>query len=125
MASLWVEVVVEGGLFVVVGFGMSALGTVAGRVGDLDKAPAVEHKARPPAVGDESPRAEAAVFGGELLSYRFGDDVDVVGHLPIGTYHRPQDLAPLPVGVELGFEAVARVPPKAAVELLGPVVVIL
>ena len=28
----------------------------AGRVGDFDKAPAVEHKARPPAVGDESPR---------------------------------------------------------------------
>ena len=63
------------------------------------------------------------MLGGELLSHRFGDDVDVVGHLPIGTYHRPQDLAPLPVGAELGFEAVARVPTKAAVELLGPVVV--
>ena len=42
-----------------------------------------------------------------------------------GAYHRPQDLAPLPVGVELGFEAVARVPTKAGVELLGPVVVVL
>ena len=52
-------------------------------------------------------------------------DVDIVGHLPIGTYHRPQDLAPLPVGAELGFEAAARVPTKAAVEFLGPVVVIL
>ena len=65
------------------------------------------------------------MLGGELLCHCCGDGVDVVGHLPIGTYHRPQDLAPLPVGVELGFEAVARVPPKAAVELLGPVVVIL
>ena len=43
----------EGGLLVVVGFGVGALGTVAGRVGDFDKAQAVEHKARPPAVGDE------------------------------------------------------------------------
>ena len=70
-------------------------------------------------------RVEAAVFGGELLSHRFGDDVDVVGHLPIGTYHWPQDLAPLPVGADFGFEAVARVPTKAAVELLGPVMVVL
>ena len=110
---------------------------MAGRVGDLDEALAIEHKARPPAVGDESPRpvdlaeeegcylalllvrVEAAVLGGELLSHRFGDDVDVVGHLPIGTYHRPQDLAPLPVGAEFGFEAVARVPTKAVVELLA------
>ena len=52
MASLRAKVVVEGGLFVVVGFGMSALGTVAGRVGDLDKAPAVEHKARPSVFGN-------------------------------------------------------------------------
>ena len=37
----------------------------------------------------------------------------------------PQDLAPLPVGAELSFEAVARVPSKAAAELLGPLVVIL
>ena len=65
------------------------------------------------------------MLGGELLSHRFGDDVDVVGHLPIGTYHRPQDLAPLPVGAEFSFEAVARVPTKAAVELLGPVMVVL
>ena len=70
-------------------------------------------------------RVEAAVLGGELLCHRFGDDVDVVGHLPVGAYHRPQDLAPLPVGVELGFEAVARVPTEAGVELLGPVVVVL
>ena len=53
-------------------------------------------------------RVEAAMLGGELLCHCCGDGVDVVGHLPIGTYHRPQDLAPLPVGVELGFEAVAR-----------------
>ena len=143
MAGRGVEVVVAGGLLVVVGFGVGALGTVAGRVGDFDKAPAVEHKARPPAVGDEPPRpvdlaekegcyhalllvrVEAAVLGGELLCHRFGDDIDVVGHLPVGAYHRPQDLAPLPVGAELGFEAVARVPTKAGVELLGPVVVVL
>ena len=65
------------------------------------------------------------MLGGELICHRFGDDVDVVGHLPIGTYHRPQGLAPLPVGAELGFEAVARIPTKAGVELLSPVVVIL
>ena len=100
MAGLRAEVVTEGGFLVVFGFGVGTLGTVAGRVGDLDKALAVEHKARPPAVGDEPPRpvdlaeeegcyhalllvrVEAAVFGGELLSHRFGDDVDVVGHLP-------------------------------------------
>ena len=34
-------------------------------------------------------RVEAAVLGGELLSHRFGDGADVVGHLPIGTYHWP------------------------------------
>ena len=62
---------------------------------DLDKALAVKHKARPPAVGDELPgpvdlaeeggcyralllvSVEAAVLGGELLCHRFGDDVDV------------------------------------------------
>ena len=49
-------------------------------------------------------RVEAAVLGGELFFHRFGDGVDVVGHLPIGTYHRPQGPAPLPVGAELGFE---------------------
>ena len=90
MAGLGVEVVIEGGLFVEVGFGVGALGALgaAGRVGDLDKALAVEHKARPPAVGDEYPRpvdlakeegyyhalllvrVEAAVFGGELFSHR-------------------------------------------------------
>ena len=101
---------------------MGALGALAGCVGDLDKAPALEHKARPPTVGNEPPRpvdlaeeegcycallfvrVEAAVLGGELLCHRLGDDVDVVGHLPIGTYHRPQG------------------PIEAAVELLGPVV---
>ena len=54
--------------------------------------PAVEHEARPPAVGDEPPRlvdlaeeggcyyalllvrVEAAVLGGELLCHHFGDD---------------------------------------------------
>ena len=55
MAGLRVEVVVKGGLLVVVGVGVGALGAVAGRVRDLDKAPAVEHKARPSAVGDEPP----------------------------------------------------------------------
>ena len=85
MAGLRVEVVVKGGLLVVVGVGVGALGAVAGRVGGLDKAPAVEHKARPPAVGEEPPRpvdlaekegcyhalllvrVEAAVLDGELL----------------------------------------------------------
>ena len=56
MAGLRAEVVIESGLFVEVGFGVGALGAVAGRVGNLDKAPAVEHKARPPPVGDEPPR---------------------------------------------------------------------
>ena len=41
MAGLRVEVVIESGLFVEVGFGVGALGAVAGRVGDLDKALAV------------------------------------------------------------------------------------
>ena len=85
-----VEVVVEGGLFVVVGIGVGALGAVAGRVRDLDKAPTVEHKAhRPPAVGGAPPGpvdlteeegchhppllvgVVAAVLGGELLCHRF------------------------------------------------------
>ena len=43
-AGRGVEVVFAGGLLVVVGFGVGALGAVAGRVGDFDKAPAVEHK---------------------------------------------------------------------------------
>ena len=47
MAGLEVEVVVEGDLLIGVGVGVCALGVVVGRVGDLDKAPAVEHKARP------------------------------------------------------------------------------
>ena len=98
MAGRGVEVVVAGGLLVVVGFGVGALGTVAGRVGDFDKAPAVEHKARPPAVGDEPPRpvdlaekegcyhalllvrVEAAVPGGELLCHRFGDFLNIHSH---------------------------------------------
>ena len=53
-----------------------------------------------------------------------GGDVGVVGNLPEGTYNRPQDPALLPVGYELGLEAVARAPTKAATELLGHVVVI-
>ena len=65
------------------------------------------------------------MLGGELLCHRFGDEVDGVGRLPVGAYDQPQDLAPLPVGVELGVEAVARVPAKASVKLLGPVVVVL
>ena len=56
MAGLRVRVVIESGVFVEVGFVVGALGAVAGRVGDLDEAPAVEHKARSPAVGDEPPR---------------------------------------------------------------------
>ena len=136
MASLRVKIVVAGGLLVVVGFGVSALGTVAGRVGDLDKATAVKHKARPPAVGDKPPRpvdlaekegcyntlllvgVEAAVLGGKLLCHRFGDDLDVVG-IFVGTDDRPQDPALLPVGSELGVEAAARVPAEAAVEPFG------
>ena len=120
-----------------------AVCAVAGRVRDLDKAPAVEHKARPPALGGEPPGpvdlteeegfhhplllvgVEAAVLGGELLCHRFGDDVDVVGRLPICAYDRPQDHAVPPLGAELGVEAVARVPAKASVKLLGPVVVVL
>ena len=133
-----VKVKAEGGLLVVVGFGVGALGAVAGRVGDLDKAPAVEHKARPPAVGNGPPRpvdlaeeggccsvlflvrVAAAVLRGELLCQSFGDDVDVVGHLPEGTCNRPQGPALLLVGTELGVEAAAWVPAEAAVERLGP-----
>ena len=87
MPGLGVEVAVKGGLHVAVGFGVSALGAVAGRVRDLDEAPAVGHKARPPAVGGEPPRpvdlaeeggcdhalllvrVEAVVLGGELLTF--------------------------------------------------------
>ena len=58
------------------------------------------------------------MLGGELLCHRFGDDVDVVGRLPVGAYDHPQDRAVPPVGAELGVEAVA-------VELLGSVVVVL
>ena len=57
MAGRGVEVVIAGGLLVVVGFGLDALGMVAGRVEDLDEALAVEHKASPPAVSDEPPRS--------------------------------------------------------------------
>ena len=57
--------------------------------------------------------------------HRFGDDVDVVGRLPVGAYDQPQDRALVPVVVELGVEAVARVPAEASVKLLGPVVVVL
>ena len=57
MADRGVEFASAGGLIDVVGFGVGALGAVVGRVGDLDKAPVVEHlkliKARPPTVGDE------------------------------------------------------------------------
>ena len=98
VAGLGVEVVFKGGFLVVVGFGVGALGAVAGRVGDLDKAPAVENKARPPAVGDEPPRpvdlaeeegcycalllvgVEAAVLGGELLCHRSSDDANTSSH---------------------------------------------
>ena len=55
MAGLEVEVVIEGDLLIGVGVGVCALGAVVGRVGDLDKAPAVEHKARPPAVDGGPP----------------------------------------------------------------------
>ena len=107
MAGLRDEEVVEGGPLVVFGFGVGALGPVARRVGDLDEAPAVEHKARPPAVGGEPPgpvdltedegcyhplllvRVEAAVLGDELLFHRFGADSGVVGRLPIGAYDHP------------------------------------
>ena len=68
---------------------------------------------------------EAAVLGGELLCHRFGDDVGVVGHLSEGTYDRPQGPALLPVGAVLGIEAAARVPAKAAVKFIDPVVVVL
>ena len=43
VAGLGAEVVVEGGLLVVAGLGVSTLSAVAGRVRDLVEAPAVEH----------------------------------------------------------------------------------
>ena len=48
------------------------------------------------------------MLGGELLCHRFDDNVDVVGHLPVGAYHRPQGPALVAVGAELRVEAVAR-----------------
>ena len=57
-------------------------------------------------------RVEAAVLGGELLCHRFGDDIDVVGHLPEGIYNRPQDPALLPVGVSSASEPSLESPPK-------------
>ena len=51
MAGLRAEVADEGGLLVVFGFGVGALGA-AEHAGYLDEAPAVEHKASPPTVGD-------------------------------------------------------------------------
>ena len=41
MAGREVEVAAAGGFLVVIGFGMGELGEMAGRVGDLDKAPTV------------------------------------------------------------------------------------
>ena len=67
--------------------------------------------------------------GGELLCHRSGDDVGAVGHPPEGTDDRPQDPASsldfCSVGAELSVEAAARIPAEAAVEPLGPVVVVL
>ena len=65
------------------------------------------------------------MLGGELLCHRFGDGVGVVGRLPVGAYDQPQDRSLVPVDAELGVEAVARVPAKASVKLLGTVVVVL
>ena len=73
MAGLRIKVVLEGGLLVVVGFGVGALGAVAGLVRDLDKAPAVEHKARPPTVGGEPPGPVdlTEIYGGGSSVGRF------------------------------------------------------
>ena len=132
MAGWGVEVVVAGGLRVVIGFGVGALGAMAGRVGDLDKETAVGHEARPPAVCDESPRpvdmaeeggcyctlllvrVEAAVRGGELPCLRFGNDVGLSANLPPNIEYlkrltgttKQTNHAPLPWGVRLrGGEA--------------------
>ena len=91
MAGSGVAAVSKGNFHEAVGFGVSALGAVAECVGDLDEAPAVEHKAHPPAVGEEPPRPvdlaeelgcyhalllvreKAVVIDGELLCYFFSD----------------------------------------------------
>ena len=55
MVGLGVEVVIEDGLLVAVGFDMGALGSVAENVRTSASHPAIDHKARTPAVGDEPP----------------------------------------------------------------------
>ena len=77
MAGLGVAEAAEGGLLVVVGFGVGALGAVAGRFWDLVNAPAIEHKARPPACGDESPRSVDFLFRNVLflLKYQHGPEI--------------------------------------------------
>ena len=56
VAGLGAAAASKGGFHVAVGFSVGMLGAVARRVGHFDEAPAVEHKGRPPAVGDEPPR---------------------------------------------------------------------
>ena len=65
VAGLDLAVVDEGGFHVAVGFGVGALGTVAGRVGDFDKAPAVEHKAPPYFSGSAECRNAAPAWNSE------------------------------------------------------------
>ena len=82
--------VFAGGFLVVIGFGMGALGAMEGRIGDLDKAPTVDHEVirqkskaryetpRPVYLAEEEGcyytlllvRSEAAVLDGELLCHR-------------------------------------------------------
>jgi len=62
VAGLRAEVVVEGGLLVVFGFCVGALGVVAGCVEDLDEAPAVEQSRRNTGGG------RAGKFGAGVLS---------------------------------------------------------
>ena len=54
ITCLGFEVVIEGGLLVVVGFGIARPVRWRGALGALASSPAVEHKVRPPAVGDEA-----------------------------------------------------------------------
>jgi hypothetical protein len=48
-------VVVEGGRLVAVGFGLSALGAVVGRIGNLDEKPTAGRELRPPTADDGPP----------------------------------------------------------------------
>ena len=96
-------------------------------IGNLHQTAAVEEEPCPSAVCSMSPGAvelvkkeafdrfrrlvsvEAAVFNSELLCHRVGHLFHVIRHFCKSPDHRPKYPAALAVGVELRFEAIARV----------------